>query len=76
MRPESFFGMLQRLTDEQVDCLEHAARCRERASTANGLLDKESWLQMAAGWEVLADSYGLGVCLDAFGRSRKPREQN
>jgi hypothetical protein len=76
MHAESFFGMLQKLTDEQVDSLEHAARCRERASAADDLVDKESWLQMAAGWEALADSYGLVQRLDAFVRSRKPREQS
>jgi hypothetical protein len=68
--------MLEKLTAKQADCLEHAARCRDRANAATNPADKESWLQVAEGWELLADSYGLADRLTDFLRSRKPREQS
>jgi hypothetical protein len=36
-------------------------------------VDKAGWLQMAAGWELLAQSYGQNVRLENFllGRKRK-----
>jgi hypothetical protein len=66
--------MLQKLTTKQADCLEHAARCRDRASAAADPVDKAGWLQMAAGWDLLANTYGLGDRLTDFFRSREPRE--
>jgi hypothetical protein len=58
--------MLQKLTAKQADCLEHALRCREYANDATDPVDKADWLQMAAGWELLAQSYGLSFRLDDF----------
>ena len=63
--------MLQKLTAKQTDCLEHALRCRERASAITDPVDKDSWLQLADGWERLAQSYGLNVRLDEYLASRK-----
>jgi hypothetical protein len=67
--------MLQKLTAKQADCLEHALRCRERASSAIDPQDKAEWLQMADGWNLLANSYGLGDRLADFFRSSKPSGQ-
>jgi hypothetical protein len=66
--------MLQKLTTKQADCLEHTARCRDRASAGTDRVDKAGWLQMAASWNLLANNYGLGDRLTDFLRSRKPRE--
>jgi hypothetical protein len=68
--------LLQKLTAKRADCLEHAAQCRHRARDATDPVDKESWLQMAASWDLLAHSYGLGDRLTDFLRGSKRREQN
>jgi hypothetical protein len=68
--------MLQKLTAKQDDCLEHAAQCRDRARDATDSVDKATWLQMAASWDLLAHSYGLRDRLTDFLRGRKRREQN
>jgi hypothetical protein len=63
--------MLQKVAAKQSDCLEHALRCRERASAATAPSEKMSWLKMADGWELLALSYGMEGRLHDFLRSRK-----
>jgi hypothetical protein len=69
--------MLQQLTSKQADCLEHAARCRNRASAATDPVDKAGWLQMAAGWDLLANTYGLGERLsDFFAQQQAARSKN
>ena len=67
--------MLQKLTAKQADCLEHAARCRDRARAATDPVDKAGWLRAADGWDLLANSYGLGDRLTDYLQCRKPRER-
>jgi hypothetical protein len=63
--------MLQKLTAKQADCIEHAAQCRDCARDATDPVDKASWLQMAASWDLLAHSYSLGDRLTDFLRGSK-----
>jgi hypothetical protein len=68
--------MLQQLTAKQIECLEHAALCRERAKAATDPIDREHLLGMADRWEFLARSYGFSESLSDFIASRKTLPQN
>jgi hypothetical protein len=68
--------MLHRLTAKQSECLEHAALCRARAEAASDTIDKEGFLQMAEGWEILARSYGYSERLSDFIASQKIASRN
>jgi hypothetical protein len=49
--------------------------CRDRERATTDPVDKAGWPQVAAGWDLIARSYGLSDRLTDFLQNRKPREQ-
>jgi hypothetical protein len=49
--------MLQKLSEKQSECLEAAARCRERADAASDPTAKRYFLEAARHWETIARAH-------------------
>jgi hypothetical protein len=58
--------MIQYLTEESVECLEHAAKAQQRADEASDPRTKREFADMARRWRRLAEGYQFVERVDDF----------
>ena len=59
-------AMLNKLTDNIIECLTHAAEAQARADQATDLADKLEHAKMATRWRRLAESYQFVERITAY----------
>jgi DNA-binding CsgD family transcriptional regulator len=66
--------MLQRLSEQQRECLLHAADCNTRAQTASDSNQRQTFLDIEQRWLGLARSYEFADRVQAFLNKDQPAE--
>jgi len=64
--------MLTGLSDDVTDCLQHAAECDMHAARTNDPAAKKDFLDLAARWRRLAESYQYTERISTFLSNPKP----